>query len=172
MTKRLLLTNWLDVLYNAVRKAPGGTGTAAQFLTERRGATISEEGLRSRLTRTDGKTPTGEQLELLTEHLVETRQLQALDWIKALAARFGLVAIDIPPAPAGGWDCEITAINDKVMESTVLGGTLAAIAQRVLADKRVTVPEADEMSAQIRAEIQLLLRLDRNVRRAAGLEVD
>lgn len=172
MTKRLLLTNWLDVLYNAVRNAPGGVGAAARFLTERRGASISEDGLRARLNRTDGKTPTGEQLELLTEHLIEGKSEAALDWIEALAARHGMVCIKLPPPPEGGWPCEVAAVKDKVMQHSEHGGAISAIARRTLDDKHLSIPEADEFSAEIRAGMVTLARLDRNVWRLAGVEVD
>ena len=40
MTCRTSALNWLDVLYNSVRKTPGGVVDAAAFLADRRGKSM------------------------------------------------------------------------------------------------------------------------------------
>lgn len=171
MTCRLSQTDWRDVFYNAVRSAPGGVADAAAFLTERRGRSIHKETLRARLRGVDGEWINLEMLELLTEWLQEKKDTDATAWLRALNMQFGLVAIELPPAPEGGWECEIKAISRKLLQLGVEGGRLNEKGLEAIADSDVDPPEADGLSAQIRAEVELLLRLDRNVRRLAGLEV-
>ncbi|MNL61594.1 hypothetical protein D3C87_1855400 [compost metagenome] len=92
----------------------------------------------------------------------------ALDWLKALCARFGLVAIELDAPPTGGrWPCEITAIVQKGFELTQQGGLISGALARAIADRRIASREADEIAEIAYAEVQLLLRLVRNVQRAA-----
>lgn len=171
MTCHYSSVEWRDALYNAVRQAPGGVNAAAAFLTERRGRSIHPETLRSRLRGVDGEWINLEMLELLTEWMQDHRDPQALTWLKALNQRYGLVAMDLPPPPEGGWADEIDAVNQKLLQLNVEGGTLTALGMKFTQDKELTPREAEEMSVQIMAEVELLLRLNRNVCRAAGLEV-
>lgn len=171
MTCHYSTVDWRDALYNSVRKAAGGVKAAAGFLTERRQCSIHPEHLRTRLRGVDGDSISMEMVELLTEWMQDARDPQALSWLKALCHRFGLVAMELPPPPAGGWACEIEAVNHKLLQLNVEGGTLTALVMKATKDKELTRREAEEMSTQIRAEVELLLRLERNICRAAGLEV-
>ncbi|KAB2900380.1 MAG: hypothetical protein F9K35_07015, partial [Burkholderiaceae bacterium] len=92
MTCRYSDTDWRDVLYNAVRAAPDGVTGAARFLTERRGRSIHPETLRARLRGVDGESPSMDMVVLLTEWLQDLRRPDALAWLHALNASFGLVA--------------------------------------------------------------------------------
>lgn len=171
MTCRYSSADWRDVFYNTVRRASGGVVAAAEFLTKRRERSIHSETLRTRLRGVDGEWINLEMLELLTEWMQDQRDPQALAWLKALCHRFGLVAMELPPPPAGGWSCEIEAVNKKLLQLSVAGGTLTALGLEYTQDKKLEPHEAEKMDAQIMDEVELLLRLRRNIRRAAGLEV-
>lgn len=171
MTCHYSTVDWRDALYNSVRKAAGGVIAAAEFLAKRRERSIHAETLRTRLRGLDGEWINLEMLELLTEWMQDHRDPRALDWLKALNHRFGLVSMELPPPPAGGWACEIEAVNQKLLQLNVEGGTLTALGMKATQDKQLTSREAEEISAQIMAEVELLLRLRRNICRAAGLEV-
>lgn len=171
MTCHYSTVDWRDALYNSVRKAAGGVIAAAEFLTKRRERSIHAETLRTRLRGLDGEWINLEMLELLTEWMQDHRDPRALDWLKALNHRFGLVSMELPPPPTGGWACEIEAVNQKLLQLNVEGGTLTALGMKATQDKQLTSREAEEISAQIMAEVELLLRLRRNICRAAGLEV-
>lgn len=122
----------------------------------------------------DGSDP-GERLsvddaELITEYLLRLSPCQggARSWIMALAARFDLAAIELDaPPPGGRWPCEITAIVEKGFTLQEQGGILSGLLAGALRDRRITSREADAIEAQGYAEIRLLLRLMRNVRRVA-----
>lgn len=171
MTCRLSPTDWRDVLYNSVRQANGGLKAAAAHLETRRGVTMHPEYLRTLLRGLDGKCISVEVLELLTEWLQEIREPSALAWVPALNMKYGLVSMELPPPPAGGWSCEITAIKEKLLQASVKKGVLTHILTLATADHHMTVGEAEEADAQIMDLVMLLLRLRRNVRRSAGLEV-
>ena len=171
MTCHYSSADWRDVFYNTVRKASGGVVAAAGFLTQRRERSIHAETLRSRLRGSEGEWINLEMLELLTEWMQDQRDPQALAWLKALNRRYGLVAMELPPPPEGGWADEIDAVNQKLLQLNVEGGTLTALGMKFTQDKELTPREAEQMSVQIMAEVELLLRLNRNVCRAAGLEV-
>lgn len=171
MTCYLSPTDWRDVLYNSVRKANGGVVAAAKFLVERRDRSMHSETLRSRLRGLDGEWINLEILELLTEWMQDSKHPQALDWLSALNNRFGLVAMELPPPPAGGWACEAAALREKALQLGVEGGQLTALVMRATDDKRISGAEAEEITVQAMAEIELLYRTVRNARRAAGLEV-
>lgn len=171
MTCHYSSADWRDVLYNTVRKASGGVVAAAGFLTQRRERSIHAETLRARLRGLEGEWINLEMLELLTEWMQDHRDPQALAWLKALNQRYGLVAMDLPPPPEGGWPDEIEAVNQKLLRIFAEGGTLSAMGLKATQDKKLDPSEAEEMSAQIMVKVELLLRLRRNVCRAAGLEV-
>ncbi len=171
MTCRTSPTDWHDVLYNAVRKANGGLKAAATHLQERRGVSVHPEYLRSLLRGLDGKCINVEVLELLTEWLQEIREPGALDWLQALNNKYGLVAMELPPPPEGGWACEAAALREKALQLGVEGGQLTQLVMRATDDKRISVAEAEAITAQAMAEVELLYRTIRNARRAAGLEV-
>ncbi len=171
MTCRTSPLNWLDVLYNAVRETPGGVVAAAAYLAQRRGKTMHPEALRSKLRGVEGESVSIEIAELLTEWMQEHAggAERALGWMQALAARFGMSADVVPPAPEGGWPNEMTAIQMKLLEITNRVGNLSGAAVEALADSRITGAEAELMINEIRALRTMASRLERNVARAAGL---
>jgi len=75
--------------------------------------------------------------------------------------------IELPPAPEGGWACELTALKEKVMQSHAQGGALTAALMSFSADNRITTAEAEQLVALASAEVEVLLRFIRNAERAA-----
>ena len=172
MTRRFCAADWRDIFYNAVRQAPGGVVAAAAFLTDRREKSIHPEDLRRRLRGADGESLTMEMAELLTEWLIDQRSPTARRWLQAFNGRFSMAAAFLPPPPAGGWPNEAEAICEKLLQITSHNGTLAAIGMRATADNRIDDRECDELEAEIMEVIQVLWRLRRNARRAAGRSED
>ncbi len=170
MTCYLSPTDWRDVLYNAVRNAPGGVAAAAAFLAQRRGRSMHTETLRARLRGVDGEWVNLEILELLSEWMQDSKHPDALAWLSALNNRFGLVALELPPPPAGGWACEAAALRKKALQLGVEGGHLTQLVMRATEDESISVREAEAITAQAMAEIELLYRTIRNAQRAAGME--
>ena len=171
MTKRYAETHWRGALYNALRAAPDGVAGFCAWAAEFRDRRIAPKTLYKRL---DGSDPaermTVEDAELITEYLDRhcvTRD-RARSWIVALAAQHDLAAIELDaPPPAGGWPCELTAIMEKGFTLSEQGGILSGMLAGALRDRHITVREAEEIRGQCHAEIRLLLRLMRNVERAA-----
>lgn len=172
MTCHYSSADWRDALYNAVRQAPGGVNAAAAFLTERRGRSIHPETLRTRLRCVDGDSISMDMAELLTEWLLDQRDPSARRWLLAFNARFSMAAAHLPPPPEGGWADEGVAIREKLLEITVKGGMLADVGMRATADGRIDDKECDDLEAECMAAIELLWRLRRNARRAAGRSED
>lgn len=167
MTCRYSQTDWRDVLYTAVRNAPGGINAAAKFLTERRGRSIHPESLRAKLRAVDGDSVGVEMAELLTEWLQDMNRTDALDWLYAFNNRFGLAAERIEPAPSNGFEDELGAIKDKLLKLAAQGGLLTTVGLEAMADGEICDKDADEIQAHAMTEIKLLFRLARNARRAA-----
>lgn len=170
MTCRTSPLNWLDVLYNAVRETPGGVQAAAAYLAQRRGKSMHAETLRAKLRGLEGESVTIEIAELLTEWMQEHTggADRALGWMQALAARFGMAADVLPPAPEGGFSNEMTAIQMKLLEITSRVGKLSGAAVEALADSQITNAEAELMISEIRGLRTMASRLERNVARAAA----
>lgn len=171
MTKRHSNGHWRGALYNALRRASDGVQGFCVWAAGNRDRKIAPKTLYKRL---DGTAPhermSIEDAELITEYLLRDRAADeyALDWLKALCARFGLVAIELDAPPTGGrWPCEITAIVQKGFELTQQGGLISGALARAIQDRRIAPREADEITEIAYAEVQLLLRLVRNVQRAA-----
>jgi len=171
MTKRHSSGHWRGALYNALRRASDGVQGFCVWAAGNRDRKIAAKTLYKRL---DGTAPNErmsiEDAELITEYLLRDRAADeyALDWLKALCARFGLVAIELDAPPTGGrWPCEITAIVQKGFELTQQGGLISGALARAIQDRRIAPREADEIAEIAYAEVQLLLRLVRNVQRAA-----
>jgi len=172
MTYRYASADWRDVLYNTVRQAQGGVNAAAAFLTERRERSIHPEDLRRRLRGADGETLSTEMLELLTEWLIDQGRVDARRWLQSFNARFSMAAAYLPPPPEGGWACESSAIREKLLQITAHNGALATIGMSATADGRIDGRECDELEAQCMHAIELLWRLRRHARRAAGRSED
>lgn len=170
MTKHYADSHWRGAIYNAVRAAPDGVSGFCAWAAEFRDRKISPKTLYKKL---DGSDPAErlaiEDAELITEYLrrhVVTRD-RATGWIAALASQFDLAAVELDaPPPGGRWPCEITAIMEKGFTLSEQGGILSGMLAGALRDRRITRREAGEIEAQAYAEIRMLLRLVRNVRRA------
>ncbi|OMG79333.1 hypothetical protein BIZ92_15155 [Achromobacter xylosoxidans] len=171
MTKRHSSTHWRGALYNALRRSADGVQGFCVWAIGNRDRRIAVKTLYKRL---DGTAPPErmpiEDAELITEYLlrdVHTKDF-ALDWLKALCARFGLIAIEIDaPPPGGKWPCELTAILEKGIRLAEQGGLVAGLLGKAIADRRISQREAEDIREHAYAEIQTLLRLVRNVERAA-----
>lgn len=167
MTARYTNTDWSDVLYTSVRKAPGGVPAAARFLTERRGKSIHPNSLRAKLTRVDGESISVEMALLLTEWMAEVGGAEyADDWILALAAERSLPVDSVPPAPAGGYPNEIEAIRSKALTVGAMSGRVLSAVAGTTADNRVSQGEADTLIGEIRDLRSMLHRMERNTLRA------
>lgn len=169
MTCRTSSINWLDCLYNAVRKTPGGVIEAAKWLTDRRGKSMHPETLRSKLNGTEGESVTIEIAELLTEWMQQKAggSEYALEWMQALAGQFGMAVDLVPPAPEGGWADEIGAVQLKLLEITTRMGRLSGTTLDAIADRHIDSDEAALMVSEARALRTMAHRLERNVARAA-----
>ncbi|MPS30521.1 MAG: hypothetical protein E2576_14415 [Alcaligenaceae bacterium] len=165
MTCRSSEINWLDVLYTAVRQAPGGVESAARFLSERRGRSIHRETLRAKLRGADGESISVEMAELLTEWMEDMRCPDAHDWVHAFCGRWGLVATRLDacaPEQVG-----LPALMAAHMETSKRTG---AMAQEILAaaeDGVLDEREAEAIEAQAREGQRALEELIVISRRAA-----
>ena len=168
MTCRYSETDWRDVLYNSVRACPGNVVEAAAFLTKRRGRTMHSETLRAKLRGVDGDSISMEIAELLTEWMQERKRVDALDWLHAFNARFGLaVAVKHENELEVQGDA-VKALLHKLLQNNVSGGRLNELGLRSLADGAVDVPEAEALEAQALSEVRELLQLVEAVRVASG----
>jgi len=173
MTCRTSALNWIDVLYNSVRNTPGGVADAAAFLADRRGKTMHPETLRAKLRGLEGESVTIEIAELLTEWMQEKAggADYALDWMQALAGRFGMAVAVVPPAPECGWSDEVGAIQTKLLEINCRVGKLSGTAIDAMVDRTIDRTEADLMVKEANSIITMAHRLIRNVTRAAAKTV-
>jgi len=161
-------TQWRDVLYNSVRKAPGGVEDAAEFLSKRRGRSIHREQLRQRLRGVDGDSISMEMAELLTEWLQDLKRPDALDWLHAFNSRFGLAASALQLTSPKSTEDAVRALHDELLQLNVLGGRLTELGLRTTADGKVDEREADALQAQAMEEVRKLLQLVVDARVAAG----
>ena len=172
MTKRHSNMNWRGAIYNALRKAPEGIQGFCNWATAFRDRTIAPKTLYKRLDGADARERmTIEDAELITEYLMrqDGSRDHARDWIFALGARFDLAVIPLDPGPAGGaWPDEINAILEKALTLGQQHGEMSGLLMEALRDREISVREADEIEAVVHAKIRMLLRLARNVQRAAG----
>jgi hypothetical protein len=169
MTCRYTNTDWLDVLYNCVRKTPGGVADAARFLTERRGKSIHPESLRAKLKRSEGDAISVEMADLLSEWMEEKAggSEYARDWVEAHSVgQHGLAVLDVPPAPDGGWPDELRAIQEKVMRVSALTGKIASSTIDALSDGSLSQQEKDELYTLFMDLAVMGFRGARNVSRA------
>lgn len=166
MTCQYTTTYWRDALYNAVRAADGGIVAAAQFLTERRDTSMHHESLRRKL---QGRDTLDVDVAVLLAEFVERdaeAAQRANDWLLALCAQEGLHVDDVPPAPEGGWKCEVKALQAKFMEISSTLGAVATVTAQTTADERIEQDEADELVPLLRSARVILHRMERNVLRA------
>jgi len=156
MTCRYSGTEWLDVLYTSVRNTPGGVADAANFLTNRRGRSISTENLRTRLRGEGDNRLSMEMFELLIEWMEEKRQPHSLEALHALNERFGLRAV---PADSDAMPDTVSALALDALEVSHQNGELADTVRVAIADEVITSAEADAIASQARVSQRLLSRL-------------
>ncbi|MGN7985158.1 phage regulatory CII family protein [Burkholderia sp. 22313] len=161
MTCRYSGTEWLDVLYTSIRSTPGGVADAANFLTARRGRSISAEALRLRLRAVDENRLSMEMFELLIEWMDERRSTYALDALYALNERFGLRASEAHAMPAGD---PAEALIGEALEIAKHTGEVAESVRVALEDKVVSEGEATTITTAARSQQRALDRLIRLVR--------
>uniref|UniRef100_UPI003341AC11 hypothetical protein n=1 Tax=Castellaniella defragrans TaxID=75697 RepID=UPI003341AC11 len=167
MTCRYSNTDWLDVLYNSVRRTSGGVVDAARFLTERRGRNIHPESLRAKLRAVSGDEISLSMADLLTEWMEEKEggRAYARDWMLAHAAQNGLAA-DVMPSDDGAPMDLIKAIQAKAMQIGALSGGVLGTTVESIADETVTADEGDRAVAALRELRAQAHRLERAFLRA------
>lgn len=168
MTSRLHAYHWLDVLYNDVRRTPGGVKDAARFLSERRGKSIHFESLRAKLSGQEGESLSFEMATLLTEWMLEKAggAEYARNWLQTYASvEHGLVFVSVPPAPVGGHPDELAALLQKIMQAGVKVGTLNTAYLAAVADGRVDPAERSALHKSFWDLAVLCLRAVRNLTR-------
>lgn len=169
MTCRYTSTDWLDVLYNCVRRTSGGVVDAARFLTERRGKNIHPESLRAKLRSHDDAISV--EMALLLKEWMEEKAGGAAysgDWLQALVAQEGLHVDYVPPAPVGGWKNEASALQSKFLDISMSIGQIAGVTAETVADGVISQAEADKLVPLLRDARVILHRMERNALRAAG----
>ena len=171
MTKRHSEMHWRGALYNALRSAANGLPGFVAWAAAHRDRQLKAKTLYKRLDGTDPneRVPI-EDAELMTEYMLQdaSARTRARDWIKVLAARFDMAAVELEaPPPGGGWPCEVTAIVQKQMKLTEFGGELASLLGAAIEDRQISGREAEQIDLCIDREIAMLLRMKRNVWRAA-----
>ncbi|NYT25365.1 hypothetical protein H0A73_17330 [Alcaligenaceae bacterium] len=163
MTKRRSIsTSWRGALFNALTATQGGIAGFCAWAFAMRGRRIAESTLYGRL---DGSRP-GERVpiedaELIAEYVRADAGAKdmAVDWLRALAARFGLVVLEVGELPPGG--CRKTDIDRLIAKCVELferGGRVSGAISRSTADGDISSLESDEIITAIDEGIELLLR--------------
>lgn len=168
MTCRYSNTDWLDVLYNSVRRTPGSVTDAARFLTDRRGKSIHPESLRAKLRGVNGDEISVSMAEMLSEWMEEKAggAEYAWDWLLTMNAQRGIQVDHVPPAPTGGWANEVAALKEKCLLLATKFGKIAGLTTEAGEDGKITEEEAGPLLSLIRATRVILHRMERNVLRA------
>jgi hypothetical protein len=172
MTCRYSGTEWLDVLYTSVRNTPGGVADAANFLTLRRGRGIAPESLRLRLRGEGENRLSMEMFELLIEWMQEKKESApfALDPLHALNERFGLIA-DRCVALADDSDDQqdVESLTRATLHLQAHVGEVASEVVRAVADRRIDINEAEQLTVVSRKGQRLFERLIRTAGRLSRL---
>jgi hypothetical protein len=172
MTCRYSGTEWLDVLYTSVRNTPGGVADAANFLTLRRGRGIATESLRLRLRGEGENRLSMEMFELLIEWMQEKKESApfALDPLYALNERFGLIA-DRCVALADDSDDQqdVESLTRATLHLQAHVGEVASEVVRAVADRRIAINEAEQLTVVSRKGQRLFERLIRTAGRLSRL---
>lgn len=171
MTCRYSNIDWLDVLYNSVRRTSGGVVDAARFLTERRGRNIHPESLRAKLRAQKGEEISLSMADLLTEWMEEKEggRAYARDWMLAHAAQNGLAADVVPDDDVAAQDL-IKSIQEAAMQVGALSGGVLGTTAESIADSVVTSVERDKAVDLLRKLRIKAYRLERGFLLAAGGE--
>lgn len=160
MTCRYSGTDWLDVLYTAVRDTRGGVNDAAAFLANRRGKSIHTESLRLRLRGEGENRLSMEMFELLIEWMEEKRQDNAHDALFALNERFGYRAVPISHESTAE---HVNEVRRSTLEIASQTGTVVREVIEAVANDHIDDNEAERISAEVRKSHQLLEQLSRDV---------
>ena len=172
MTCRYSGTEWLDVLYTSVRNTPGGVADAANFLTLRRGRGIAPESLRLRLRGEGENRLSMYMFELLIEWMQEKKESApfALDPLHALNERFGLIA-DRCVALADDSDDQqdVESLTRATLHLQAHVGEVASEVVRAVADRRIDINEAEQLTVVSRKGQRLFERLIRTAGRLSRL---
>lgn len=166
MTRRTHATSWLDVLYNSVRRTPGGISAAAAYLADRRGKSMHPETLRCKLSGREGESVSVELAELLTEWMLDHRdgETYARDWMRALAGQYGMAA-DVVPA------LERVDVHASVMQITHSVLRLSAAASAATGGTgQMTAGEASEIAGLAQELRQQALNLEMLAGAAASVQ--
>jgi hypothetical protein len=139
---------------------------AATFLTVRRNKNIATESLRLRLRGEGENRLSMEMFELLVEWMEEKRQPHCLDAVHALNERFGLRATLIEDAQGLDSVDEVALHTLNVVQQT---GIVAEEVHDAIADRRISLDEADAIAAAARTHQRMLDRLTRAVMRLSRL---
>ena len=173
MTCRYSGTEWLDVLYTSVRNTPGGVADAANFLTLRRGKGIATESLRLRLRGEGENRLSMEMFELLIEWMQEKKESApfALDPLHALNERFGLIAERSVDAAEHATDDhhDVESLTRATLHLQAHVGEVASEVVRAVADRRIDINEAEQLTVVSRKGQRLFERLIRTAGRLAKL---
>lgn len=167
MTLHYSNTDWLDVLYNSVRRTHGGLTDAARYLTERRGRSIHPESLRAKLRAVNGDEISVSMAELLSEWMEEKEggKEYAWDWLLVMNAQRGIHVDYVPSEPIGGWDDECKALQEKFLLISEKWGKIAAATSATVQDNVIEQSEADQLVPLFRDTRVLLHRAERNTLR-------
>lgn len=162
MTCRTHAMSWLDVLYNDVRRTPGGLVDAATFLATRRGKSLHTETLRCKLAGREGESVTLELAELLTEWMQEKAggAAYAHDWLRALCAQHGLQADVVPALEPMDIHAQVGRISTAVLRLTALAGQVSGATADALSDGRVSAAEASDLVAAARDVRALAMQVE------------
>ncbi|CDY77974.1 FIG00463376: hypothetical protein [Caballeronia glathei] len=175
MTCRYSGTEWLDVLYTSVRKAPGGVADAANFLAHRRGKNITPESLRLRLRGEGENRLSMEMFELMLEWMQEKRESEpyALDALHALNERFGLIAAPTTVSGEQATDHEhphdIQSLTVATLDLQAHVGEVATEVIRAVQDRRIDLHEAESLTVVSRKGQRIFERLIRTAIRLSKL---
>lgn len=162
MTCRTHSMSWLDVLYNDVRRTPGGLVDAATFLATRRGKSLHTETLRCKLAGREGESVTLELAELLTEWMQEKAggSAYAHDWLRALCAQHGLQADVVPALEPMDIHAQVGRISTAVLRLTALAGQVSGATADALSDGRLSAAEASDLVAAARDVRALAMQVE------------
>jgi hypothetical protein len=174
MTCRYSGTEWLDVLYTSVRKAPGGVADAANHLAHRRGKSITSETLRLRLRGEGENRLSMEMFELLLEWMQEKRESEpfALEALHALNERFGLIAVPRTFASRAADDDQphdIQSLTTATLDLQAHVGEVATEVIRAVEDRRIDAHEAESLTVVSRKGQRLFEDLIRTAIRLSHL---
>lgn len=141
--------NILDAAYHTVHDYPGGANALAPRM-----------GIKSPAVLNSKVNPNTD-----THHisLVEASKLMAITGdpriLQSLNAEHGKVAIDLPVIP----ECRDSALTELILNMGIAGGDIQAVFKEMMADGRVTLGEAMDMSKVIHTLHMVLAELDAKV---------